>query len=250
MGLKVQLLGAGQQTCGWRCGYICLWWALRIGGKGDIPSLEGLPRALPRMQKAFPALCQSLLRGRGRGSQPEGRKRERPPEVPRLPARNAPIYKESMTPDPSAVNDHRTTSTCSAFGSAPASHAGHPGFDSQHVHIPPQDWTLSNLSNFSPSLDLDKDRVAYSQSMVTQGHHPSEPPDTELGRIYIPPSPPTATPQQLRSLCSPVPPPKRRRANSPGYSENIYSPAHGPQCPAKGPIAAPTTGVLDRTGIG
>ena len=28
MTLGVQLLGAGHQTCGWRCGYICLWGAL------------------------------------------------------------------------------------------------------------------------------------------------------------------------------------------------------------------------------
>ena len=325
MGLRVQLLGAGHQTCGWRCGYVCLWWALSIGSKGEIPSPGDLPQALPKMQKAFPALCQSLLRGRSGESQPGRHKRTRPPEPPSSPARGMPVYpldpnnvsskcsalgsapasrvghpgfdsqhvyippgdwtfsnlsnlsncspslhldndrvaysqcivyKESMTRALSAAIDNYTSSTCSALGSTPAPHAGHPGFEPQHVRIIPQDLTLSNisnipiLSNLLPSMDLAKDRVACSQSMVTQGHYPSEPPDTVLGRIYIPPPPPTATPQQLRSLCSPVPPPKRRRANPPEYCENIYSPAHGPQCASTAPTTAPATGVLDRTGIG
>ena len=56
LGLEVQLLGAGHQTCGWRCGYIRLWWALWIGNRGGTPS-GGLPQALPTMQGTFPALC-------------------------------------------------------------------------------------------------------------------------------------------------------------------------------------------------
>ena len=60
MGLRARALGAGHQTCGWRCGYICLWWSMWLGRKGDIP-FGRLPRVLPTMQKTFPKLCHSLL---------------------------------------------------------------------------------------------------------------------------------------------------------------------------------------------
>ena len=60
MGLQAQALGAGHQTCGWRCGYICLWWSMWLGRKGDIP-YGRLPRILPRMQKMFPKLYHPLL---------------------------------------------------------------------------------------------------------------------------------------------------------------------------------------------
>ena len=196
--------------------------AHRRQGRNPIP---GRPTTgSPQDAEGFSGPMPISPTGKGQGEPARGAQTRTPSGGPR---RSAPVYKESMTHAPSAANDNRTSSTCSAFGSTPASHAGHPGFEPQHVHIPPQGWTLSNvpnlsnLSNLSPSMDLDKDRVACSQSKVTQGHYPSEPPDTVLGRIYIPPPLPTATPQQLCSLCSPVPPPKRRRANPPEYCENI-----------------------------
>jgi hypothetical protein len=274
MGLQVRLLGAGQQTCGWRCGYICLWWALSIGNKGETPSLAGLPQALPRMQRAFPALCQSLLRSRGRVDRPGGRKRGRPPEPT-----------DSLTVDDATctANEHQSdcitttgehlyaSTACSTIGNVPAPGTADPGFNSQHdrvspgnldpiyssnsldpIYISPDVWTLSNISNSAPPQDSDGGRVEYSQNMGTQGHHPSGPPDTGLGpiHIYIPPPPPTATPQQLHNLCYPVPPPKRRRTGSPESSTRPYRPASGLQRPVRSPSTAPVPGMLDRTGIG
>ena len=37
MGRQARALGAGHQTCGWRCGYISLWWSMWLGRRGDIP---------------------------------------------------------------------------------------------------------------------------------------------------------------------------------------------------------------------
>ena len=180
MGLRVQLLGAGHQTCGWQCGYICLWWALSIGSKGEIPSSGDLPQALPKMQKAFPALCQSLLRGRGGESRPGRYKRTRPPEPPSSPARSMPVY---------SLDPNKSPSTCSALGSALASRVGHPGFDSQHVYVPPGDWTSSNLSNLSNCSP----RQRSSSILAEHGHSGASPQRaTRHGtRPHIYPSSPT-----------------------------------------------------------
>ena len=62
IGLRARALGAGHRTCGWRCGYICLWWSMWLGRKGEIP-FGRLPKILPKMQKTFPRLCHSLLQG-------------------------------------------------------------------------------------------------------------------------------------------------------------------------------------------
>ena len=268
MGLQVKLLGAGQQTCGWRCGYICLWWALSIGNKGEAPSSEDLPLTLPRMERAFPALCQSLLRSRGRADQPGNRKRGRPLE----PTAATCATDRSRSVHMSATSDHSKASTaCSTIGKMPALRTADPGFNSQHVrvspgnldpiyssnsldpvYISPDVWTLSNISNSTPPQNSDGGRVEYSQNMGTQGHHPSGPPDTGLGpiHIYIPPPPPTATPQQLHNLYHPIPPPKRRRTGSPESSTHSYCPAPGLQRPVRSPSTAPVPGMLDRTGIG
>ena len=167
MGLRVNLLGAGQQTCGWRCGYICLWWALSIGNQGETPSPEDLPQALPRMQKVFPALCQSLLRGRNGADQPGSRKRERPPEAAASLAMDATAHTTDSGLAISTAHVHDNTSmACSSAGKQPARRTADPGFDPQHAHIspgnwsvidsshpldpvciPPGDWTLSNLPN-------------------------------------------------------------------------------------------------------
>ena len=53
IGLRALALGAGHQTCGWRCGYICLWWSMWLGRKGEIP-FGRLPKILPKMQRTFP----------------------------------------------------------------------------------------------------------------------------------------------------------------------------------------------------
>ena len=274
MGLRVRLLGAGQQTCGWRCGYICLWWALSIGNKGEAPSRADLPQALPRMQRSFPALCQSLLRSRGRADRPGSRKRERPLEpTDSLTLGDATCAADGHQNESIATNSkHVYTSTaCSTTGKVPALKTADPGFNSQHdrvspgnlgpiyssnsldpIYISPDVWTLSNTSNSTPSQDSEGGRIEYSQNMGTQGHHPSGPPDTGLGptHIYIPPPPPTATPQQLHNLCHPVPPPKRRRTGSPESSTYSYRPAPGLQRPVRSPPTAPVPGMLDRTGIG
>ena len=231
IGLRVKLLGAGQQTCGWRCGYICLWWALSIGNKGETPSPEDLPHALPKMQKAFPVLCQSLLRGRDGRDRPGGSKRERSPETVESLATDVTICagNVSLTMDTAGDQD-KASLACSTVGKVPALGKADPGFDPQRVHvspgnwnilnsshsldpvyISPDDWTLSNLSNLSNSSspqNPDGNRVEYSQSMVTQGRHLSEPPDTGLGRRYI--------------YISPLPHQRRRCSNCTIYQ--IYIP--------------------------
>ena len=68
--------------------------------------------------------------------------------------------------------------------------------------------------------------------------------------MYIPPPPVTATPQQLRNLYYPMPPPKRRRVGSPEGSACVRSPSRGEQSPEGNPLPAPTAGMLERAGIG
>ena len=116
-GYGVTLLGAGHQTCGWRCGYICLWWALWLGHRGRIP-FDRLLEVLLRMQQSFPTLCQSLLRGmdcsppamgaalketkRGRAALEEGTwnpapYRPGPPQPPPWPATLLPPQRGALT---------------------------------------------------------------------------------------------------------------------------------------------------------
>ena len=140
MGLQVRLLGAGQQTCGWRCGYICLWWALSIGNKGEAPSPADLPQALPRMQRAFPALCQSLLRSRGRVDRPGSRKRGRPPgPTDQLTLGDATCAADGHQNEhiPTASEHVYTSTTCSTIDKVPAFKMADPGFNSQHDRVSP-----------------------------------------------------------------------------------------------------------------
>jgi len=59
-GVHVQLQGAGQQHCNWRCGYFALWWVLWLDQQ-PAPPLEALPNILPPMPARFPSLCWALL---------------------------------------------------------------------------------------------------------------------------------------------------------------------------------------------
>ena len=177
-------------------------------------------------------------------SQLRERKRKRLPDAPGL---STTVYKGDSDRELNTFVDQVVTLTCSTLGSAPASNAGHLGFDSQHAQIILENWSPSSFSH--PSNLIESQRP-HSPSPVPQEHHLSEPPDEGLARIYIPPPPPTATPQQMYSLCYPVPPPKRRRANSPENCKSMYGPARGSLCPSRDPMTASATGTLDRTGVG
>ena len=275
MGLRVQLLGAGHQTCGWRCGYICLWWALRIGNRGGIPPLGSLTQALPTMQKTFPALCQSLLQDGSSVGQPERRKRNfslDPPIVP-IPGPEG-IIKRGRT---RATNPRGTVCglqgprTSTSGLSSPRKHACltnrracSPGPAPQEPHLgePPDEGLAHLYTNQRAHFHSHFHSHSRSLGPAPQEPHPDEPPGEGPAHIYIPPPPPTATPQQLYSLHHLVPPLKRRRANPPELLgaamlmglgadyKSIYGPAHEPPCPSGDPATASANGKLDHTGVG
>jgi hypothetical protein len=214
MGLQVRLLGAGQQTCGWRCGYICLWWALSIGNKGEAPSPADLPQALPKMQRAFPALCQSLLRSRGRVDQPRSRKRERSPKptsslvlahppwfndanavlayddkhkrprappdatVPRQPPQGPAGHNGAL---PASTGPRRMPQINRGPAKVPALGAADPGFNSQHDRVSP-----GNLDPIYSSNSLDPIYISpdvWTLSNISNISNSTPPQDADGGRV-------------------------------------------------------------------
>ena len=230
LGLKVRLIGAGHQTCGWRCGYICLWWALWIGNRGEAPQ-RGLPGVLPKMQGSFPSLCQSILR--------EGRRDGHGP------SKNT---EGSIVEVQDGVNGPTSApiGTDSAASHASGSRADPPGVSS---HSEPS-------GNF---VSLDFQAVACEvrpppKRTIAEAN--------ELASIYIPPPPATATPQQLHSMHYPVPPPKRRRLDPTGSTGgvirqssekdniSIYGSTQGLLHPCGDPALEAVNKGPDRSGIG
>ena len=134
----------------------------------------------------FPALCQSLLRSRNGADQPGSRKRERPPEA----AASLTMDATACTTDGSLVIStarvHISTSmACSSAGKQPASRTADPGFDPQHAHISPGNWSVIDSSHSLDPVCI----------------HPDDWTLSNLPNVYTPPPPTTATPHFLGSVC-------------------------------------------------
>ena len=158
-GLKAEARGAGQQTCGWRCGYICLWWAMWLGRRGEIPYTK-LPGLLPKMQGSFPRLCHSLLTEAGdshqlrvRGSSPLTRNLPKSETITTSIGPLCPMMPPPPPPPPTLfdcdlIGAGTITNPISTLGDVPDRQWGNSGLN---PCLDPPSSILKNLDSWLPS---------------------------------------------------------------------------------------------------